>query len=161
MTTGRRVAVGALVVGLAAGVTACAPARTSGSEEIIDSNRYVEIYHEIIADFPERMAPGVTFPSDPAPMSGDIGIGNAGAEAYFHWVCGWEDVFLSATSDSERDEAATQLRKFTDTVWAREHYDDSAGIWPAMIDAAQLGDLTKLRAFYESDCGYYRQWKNR
>jgi hypothetical protein len=160
MTTCRRVAAAAVVVGLTAVVTACAPARTFAGEEVIDSKRYVEIYHETIADFPEAMPPGVTFPPDPPPMDGDIGIGNAGARAYFHWVCGWEDVLLTATSETERDEAATQLRKFTDTVWAREHYDDSAGIWPAMIDAAQLGDLTKLRGFYESDCGYYREWKN-
>ena len=128
------------------------------AEEYVDHDEYVLLYREAVADFPERLPEGVTFPADPPPFEdGLIGAGNGAGMAYFHWNCAWMDVYLSASpGDPLRAEALAELRRWPGTEWAVEFYDDPGGVWDATLDKAELGDLTTLRGFYEADCAYYR-----
>ncbi|QAY59675.1 hypothetical protein ET475_06495 [Microbacterium protaetiae] len=144
------------LIGISATTIACTPRHDGQSERVIDSAEYVHIYKATIQDFPEPLPARIAFPDEPPHMEGDIGIGNAAGAAYFYWVCSWEDVFLTATTDTERHEAAAHLSDFPNTTWGLSHYDDSEGIWKKLVESAELGDLTELRQFYRSDCGFYR-----
>jgi len=137
--------------------TACSPSSPSDDQRVINSKEYLALYKDVAANFPEHLPPGVVLPADPPPMEGDIGRGNAAAAAYFYWSCAWEDVYLNGTDPTTKSTAMAQLRKFPTTEWALTYWTDPDGVWPKLLDVAQLGDLTDLRQFYESDCIYYRQ----
>jgi len=142
-------------------VTGCsskaAQTQPSSGDKVIDSAKYIALYQKTIAHFPEPMPNGITFPSDPPAMQGQIGIGNAAGMAYFYWNCSWEDVYLNGTDQTLKAKALTQMKKFPNTSWGSKYYDDSSGIWVDVVKKASLGDLSELQQFYDSDCSYYRQ----
>lgn len=149
----------ALTLTLAA-TTACSGSHenhTVGTERVLTSKEYVELYQQIVASFPQELPTGVTLPDEPPHMDGNIGDGNAGAVAYFFWNCAWEDVYLSSQDPEAQATAMDNMRTFQSTDWALAHYSDPDGIWDKALDAAELGDLTQLRGWYDSDCGYYRE----
>ncbi|MEJ1088462.1 hypothetical protein WDU99_09055 [Microbacterium sp. Mu-80] len=141
---------------IAMATTGCAQGEAAEIANIVDSDTYVELYQETVVSFPEHLPDGMTFPDTPPPMEGEIGRGNAAGAAYFYWVCAWEDIYLTKTDSSTRQTAMDAMRKFPQTEWGSRYYDDPDNVWGATLDAAELGDLTELRAFHESDCSFYR-----
>lgn len=53
-----------------------------------------------------------------------------------------------------KTKAMIQLRTFPRTECGLVYWSDSGGVRPKVLNAAELGDLTDLRQFYESDCAY-------
>lgn len=143
--------------GVAMTLASCAVPGSTESEGVVDSAKYVELYQETVADFPEKMPDGVGFPEEPPAMSGDIGIGNAAGAAYFQWNCAWTDVYLTDDDPDVRAEAMEQLERFPHTEWGMNYLEDPDGIWDGWLQAAVLGDLTPLRETYETGCDYYRE----
>lgn len=141
---------------LAAVTTGCTRDTPSEPTNVIDGATYVELYQETIDDFPETLPDAVEFPETPPPMGGQIGRGNAAGAAYFYWLCAWEDVYLTDLDSTTRATAMEQMRKFPQTSWGSRYYLDPDNVWGSTLDAAELGDLTELRAFNESDCAFYR-----
>lgn len=146
-----------LTVTTTAGLVAVTAGCSSGpaaDSAVVNSATYVELYKETVSDFPEPLPDGVRFPSDPPPMEGDIGRGNAAGAAYFFWVCSWEDVYLRG--DDRAETAMEHLRAFPTTAWGSQYLEDPENGWGGVLDAAELGDLTELRSFFQSDCEFYR-----
>lgn len=154
--TARRVTTVLAAALIATSTVSCSAPSSTESDGVVDSARYVELYREAVADFPEKMPDGVGFPEDPPRLSGEIGIGNAAGAAYFHWNCAWMDIYLTSDDQSLRDEAMHELERLPHTEWAMRYLEDPEGIWSSVLQAAELGDLSEFRAFYEMDCQYYR-----
>jgi len=149
-------AVTAGVASLLLAVTACSSPAEPDQQRIVDSDQYVALYREVVEDFPEELPEGIELPDEPPALEGDIGRGNAAGAAYFYWNCSWEDVYLNAPDADAKAKAMEQMRKLPSTDWALTYWTDPDGVWTKLLDAAELGDLTELRQFYESDCAFYR-----
>lgn len=118
---------------------------------------YVEIYKKTVANFPEAMPEGVTFPKLPPEMGGSIGKGNGAGAAYFYWQCAWEDIYLHSPDIELKQIAITQLRRFPETSWAAKNLEDPEGLWDQLLDEAELGDPSILGEFYQNGCSFYRE----
>lgn len=154
-----RIALAALGLGLVgASLSACAqkPAGESTQHGFVGEARYEALYRKTIANFPEKLPEGVTFPAKPPVLGGSIGVGNAAGAAYFFWNCSWEDRYLNSPSPRVQAEAMTQMRRFEETSWGAKYYDDPDGVWPKILKQAELGDPSELNSFYQSDCKFYR-----
>ncbi|WP_147374376.1 hypothetical protein [Microbacterium sp. AG238] len=138
-------------------VSGCSSEEPEARSGVLTNAEYVSSYQKIAREFTQELPEGVSLPETPPALDGDnIGEGNAAAGAYFFWSCAWQDVYLSSADPVARATALAELREFPRTDWALRYWDDPGDVWGATLDAAELGDLTDLRAFYEADCGHYR-----
>lgn len=145
-----------LAIAIAAGscllLSSCAPtAQTAGEhpQGFMGPEQYQREYEDTIENFPETLPDGFEFVPTPSPPQGDIAVSLGTAEAYFQWNCAWMEQYLA----DPNEEAMKQLRRFPHTTWATENYEDPDGIWDETLDEAELGDLSTLREFAETDCG--------
>lgn len=110
-------------------------------------------YHRTVESFLEKLPLGFQFAENPTPPEGQIAASLGVAEAYFQWYCAWLEIYVEDPGEGSQREALEQLRRFQHTEWGREHVDDPDGVWDKTLDAAELGDRSGVKEFYETDCG--------
>ena len=121
-------------------------------------------YRAYTARFPHPLPPGRAFPrSLPAEPHGEAGsiyqMGYGEALAYVYWGCAWQDLAIKnqKVSPKTADSALSEYEKgLSDSVYMEHFPDPDKAFQSKVVDRARLGDYTRLREVFDSDCDWYR-----
>lgn len=121
-------------------------------------------YRAYTERFPRSLPPGESFPhSLPAESHDEAGSvyqrGYGEALAYVYWGCAWQDLAIKnqKTNPKAADSALSEYEKgLSDSVYMEHFPDPDKAFQSKVVDRARLGDYTRLREVFDSDCDWYR-----
>ncbi|MBU4187911.1 MAG: hypothetical protein KJ817_06880 [Actinobacteria bacterium] len=124
-------------------------------------------YREYLTRFPSPLPGGKVFPPDlpsesPDESGASYQMGYGEALAYVYWGCAWQDVVIR-NQKADPKAAASALSQYveglSDPVYLEHFPDPDKAFQRDVVDRAKLGDFSRLREVFESDCDWYRSWQ--
>lgn len=117
-------------------------------------------YDAAVHDFPYALPADIKFPlkvQKPA-ESTLYQKGSGLGKAYQFWECSWQQTAIDAQGKQAEavTEALKQLQGGLSSAYRTQYVIDSDGVWKKALEQAQLGDLSAVSDFYNSDCVWYR-----
>lgn len=135
----------------------------AGSSDMMSWDQANAEYRTTVERFPFDLPDGDDFPERIQSASNPDQLYQKGwgeGQAYFYWMCAVERRTIDtvrSSPDMSRQWAET-LGQVLDTSWFRTYYQDTDGTFANdVVSKAELGDVSVMSQFYDSDCAWYRQ----
>jgi len=141
-----------------------APANPGGDTEVLAKGEIHEEYRRAIDNFPEPMPEGFAYLDalgpEYEPTDGFMEKGAGEVAVAYTWLCAWENSYINSfdSGDTESaDGAVAMLAKWKFLPNSAFYMSDPEDSWTkAVLEPAQLGDPSGVRADLSGTCGGFK-----